>query len=179
MSPPSKHSLFLQRSETEGVCKISTCRIRTATEIDHLLHCVTGGSAVRSYRSASETSGTLRSDPYVLPLHFSTHILVSILLPPLLHTVSFFKTPKFFDISLKQPIVNYKITQIALDHENPLEISFLAFYFLPHFFHGIEVDAGHFQASGGDNTLDLAETTLKLEVCFLQRHLGFDAQMTG
>ena len=83
------------------MCKISTCRIRTATEIDHLLHCVTGGSAVRSYRSASETSGTLRSDPYVLPLHFSTHILVSILLPPLLHTVSFFKTPKFFDISLK------------------------------------------------------------------------------
>ena len=83
------------------MCKISTCRIRTATEIDHLLHCVTGGSAVRSYRSASETSGTLRSDPYVFPLHFSTHILVSILLPPLLHTVSFFKTPKFFDISLK------------------------------------------------------------------------------
>ena len=113
MSPPSKHSLFLQRSETEGVCKISTCRIRTATEIDHLLRCFTGGSAVRSYRSASETSGTLQSDPYVLPLHFSTHILVSILLPPLLHTVSFFKTPKFFDISLKQPIVNYKITQCS------------------------------------------------------------------
>lgn len=82
-----------------------------------------------------------------------------------------------FDVN--QALVIYKITQIALDHENPLEISFLAFYFLPHFFHGIEVDAGHFQASGGDNTLDLAETTLKLEVCFLQRHLGFDAQMTG
>ncbi len=82
-----------------------------------------------------------------------------------------------FDVN--QALVIYKITQIALDHENPLEISFLAFYFLPHFFHGIEVDAGHFQASGGDNTLDLAETTLKFEVCFLQRHLGFDAQMTG
>lgn len=82
-----------------------------------------------------------------------------------------------FDVN--QALVIYKITQIALDHENPLEISFLAFYFLPHFFHGIEVDAGHFQAAGGDNTLDLAETTLKFEVCFLQRHLGFDAQMTG
>ena len=54
-----------------------------------------------------------------------------------------------FDVN--QALVIYKITQIALDHENSLEISFLAFYFLPHFFHGIEVDAGHFQAAGGDN----------------------------
>lgn len=77
-----------------------------------------------------------------------------------------------FDVN--QALVIYKITQIALDHENSLEISFLAFYLLPYFFHGIEVDAGHFQAAGGDNALDFAKAPLELAVRFLQRHLGFD-----
>ena len=50
---------------------------------------------------------------------------------------------------------------------------FLAFYFLPDFFHRVEVNPAHFQAARGHNPLNFAKASLEFNVRFLQGGFRF------
>lgn len=78
-----------------------------------------------------------------------------------------------FDVN--QSLVKLKLPLNVFDHKNALNFSFLAFNFLPDFFHDFQVNTGHCQAPGGDNLFHLAETALEFQIGFLQSSLRFGA----